>query len=63
MIKLLKPKFGKRLSRYRLRVSIGLKVLKLVHGNYQSPAVGFLVDSVKEINQLKEFYHGNLSIN
>lgn len=58
-------KFGKPQSRHRPRACIGLRVLDLADGNYQLPVVGclvdffllgFLVDLVKLINQLKKAY-------
>ena len=52
----LTPKFGKPRSHHRPRVSIGFRVLESADENYQSPVVEFLMDSVKEINQLKEAY-------
>ena len=48
----LTPKFSKPKIHYRSRISIGLMVLELADGNYQSLVVRFLVDSVKEISQL-----------
>lgn len=53
---MLTPKFGMPQSRHRPIACISLKVLELADGNYQLPVVGFLVDLVKLINQLKEVY-------
>ena len=53
---MLTPKFGKPRSHHRPRVSIDFKVLEFADGNCQLPIVGFLMDSVKEINQLNEVY-------
>ena len=55
-ILVLTSKFGKPRNCHRPRVSIGFRVLESAEGNYQSPAIGFLMDSVKEINQLNKAY-------
>jgi hypothetical protein len=52
----LTPKFGKPRGHHRLRIRVGYTVMELADENYHSPSVGFLVDSVKKINQLKEVY-------
>jgi hypothetical protein len=52
----LTPKFSKPRGHHRLRNRIGFRVLELADGKCHSSAVGFLVDSVKKINQLNEAY-------
>ncbi len=47
-------KFGKPQSHHRSRVSISFRVLE--SADWKSPIVGFLLNSVKEINLLKKVY-------